>query len=772
MRRQVGQIALIISGLGVLPLSESAIAQSSSSSAGTTLTPIEVIAPRTRPATRNRTVRAAPNPHRAAVRPRSREATPPPAAPSPPALPQTGTVGQPPAPYAGGQVGTGVRMGMLGNTSVLTTPFNVTGYTSKLMEDQRARSIADVTLNDPSVRNDAPPFSERDSFFIRGFSVTNLDTAYDGLFYLSNPRRSFLEGIERVEVLKGPSALLSGGTARTGGTINMIPKRAGDEPLTRLTTTYISNSQIWNHADLGRRFGENKEWGVRFNGSYRKGNTPLDLNSAEVGVAALGLDYRGERFRASLDFNSSVQNIRAPTSLFNRVAPGIEIPPAPNGRINTSSRDEFIDSRYKMVAGRAEYDLLPDTTVYIAGGGSRYNEDFLTSSYQITNPNGTAINSLAIQPQKLQGFAGEMGLRSKFRTGVVGHQVNVAAVTMTNELYRGGVLGFTPFSYVTNIYNPVRLPPGSFQTTGFARSDDRPLFTRLVARSVAVSDTLSVFDDRLLVTLGGRWQDIAISGYSTASGPNLGMETSRNQQARFSPAVGAVLRATDRLSFYTNYIESLDAGPTAPALAGNSGTVFPPVVSRQQEVGAKYDFGTVTVTASLFEIRQPFAFTDPGTNLFSVAGLQRNRGFELNVFGSPIEGLRLLGGIALMDATQVNTIGGRFDGNNVPGVPVTALNLYGEYDLPHWMAPGVTMTGRLIRTGDVFYDQANTQSVSGWTRVDLGARYTFVGPLGKPIVMRAIVENVANNAYYLSAARGFLAVGAPRTYMLSATFNF
>ncbi len=72
----------------------------------------------------------------------------------------------------------------------------------------------------------------------------------------------------------------------------------------------------------------------------------------------------------------------------------------------------------------------------------------------------------------------------------------------------------------------------------------------------------------------------------------------------------------------------------------------------------------------------------------------------------------------------------------------------------------------------MFYDQANTQSVSGWTRVDLGARYTFVGPLGKPIVMRAIVENVANNAYYLSAARGFLAVGAPRTYMLSATFNF
>ncbi|MCP2876440.1 hypothetical protein NK905_23865, partial [Salmonella enterica subsp. enterica serovar Typhimurium] len=76
----------------------------------------------------------------------------------------------------------------------------------------------------------------------------------------------------------------------------------------------------------------------------------------------------------------------------------------------------------------------------------------------------------------------------------------------------------------------------------------------------------------------------------------------------------------------------------------------------------------------------------------------------------------------------------------VPGVPVTTVNLYGEYDLPAWIAPGVTLTGRVIHTADVFYDQANTQTVSDWTRVDLGARYTFVGPNGKPAVLRAMVE--------------------------------
>jgi len=49
------------------------------------------------------------------------------------------------------------------------------------------------------------------------------------------------------------------------------------------------------HLDFGRRFGVNNELGVRFNGSYRNGNTAYDHNIAEVGVVALGLDYQGER---------------------------------------------------------------------------------------------------------------------------------------------------------------------------------------------------------------------------------------------------------------------------------------------------------------------------------------------------------------------------------------------------------------------------------------------------------------------------------------------
>ena len=686
--------------------------------------------------------------------------------------PASGTVGQPPVPYAGGQVGTGTRIGFLGNRSVLRTPFNVTGYTEKLINDQQARSLSDVVLNNPSVRNDAPPFSERDSYFIRGFSVTNLDTAFDGLFYLANPRRTFTEGLERVEVLLGPSALLSGGTGRVGGTINLIPKRAFDEPLTRLTTTYISDAQIWTHADIGRRFGDFKEWGVRFNGAYRNGATPLDRNEIEVGVAALGLDYRGERLRASIDLNHSTQNVTAPTSLFNAVAPNIPVPRAPNARRNTANPFEYNDSRYDMAAGRIEYDLLPDTTLYAAGGLSRYNEDFLTSNYRVTSVTGQATNTLAIQPLQLEGFSGEVGLRARFQTGIVGHQLNVAAAEAVNKNYSRGFVPFSLPSYTTNIYSPVYLPFGSVPTINFPRSDRQPLFTELYARSVAIADTLSLGDDRFLLTFGGRFQEIDLLSYATRPGPSQGTLATSYKESRFSPAYTLVVRPTENLAFYGNYIESLDAGPTPPATAANASEVFAPVVSRQKEVGAKYDLGAVALTASLFEIEQPNAFTDTATNRFTLSGLQRNRGLELNVFGEPIPGVRLLGGVTFIDAKLVNTANRQFDGNTAPGVPDTAVNLYGEVDLPPWLAPGLTLTGRAIYTSRMLYNQANTQAVPDWTRFDAGLRYAFTGVNGKPVVVRATVQNLFDDSYWASAARGYLAVGAPRTFILSAQLDF
>jgi len=272
-------------------------------------------------------------------------------------------VGPPPPAYPGGVVGSGSRLGLLGNRNVFDQPFSSTSYTEKLIRDQQARNVQDVVNNDPSIRTNVPAFSGILGFFVRGFPVFAQDIAFNGLFGVADAFNPAIEPIERVEVLRGPSTLLSGVPpfGNIGGIINLIPKRAGEEPLTRVTLGYGNDAQIYKAIDVSRRFGEAKEWGIRFNGAVNNGRTPIDNQSIHFGVAALALDYRGERLRASLDLGYQELDFQSP--LRNRnVAAGVRIPRAPDLTLNQHQPWEFRDSANRQLATRAEYDLTPDLT--------------------------------------------------------------------------------------------------------------------------------------------------------------------------------------------------------------------------------------------------------------------------------------------------------------------------------------------------------------------------------------------------------------------------
>jgi iron complex outermembrane receptor protein len=198
--------------------------------------------------------------------------------------------------------------------------------------------------------------------------------------------------------------------------------------------------------------------------------------------------------------------------------------------------------------------------------------------------------------------------------------------------------------------------------------------------------------------------------------------------------------------------------------------MFPPVRSKQVEVGVKRDFGRFAATVSAFQIRQPSGFTDTATQVYGIAGEQRNRGMEVNVFGEPLRGVRVLGGVTFMRGILTRTAGGTFDGNKAIGVPNTQFNLGAEWDPS--LLPGFTLTGRLIHTSSQYYNAANTQGIPSWTRLDLGARYRTKAA-GMPVTIRASIENSLDKDNWAAASSSFgLARGAPRTFLLSSTFDF
>ena len=671
-------------------------------------------------------------------------------------------VGPPPPPYAGGAVASGSRLGFLGNRNVFDQPFSSTSYTDKLIRDQQARNVQDVVNNDPSIRTNVPAFSGILGFFIRGFPVFAQDIGFNGLFGVADAFNPAIEPIERVEVLRGPSTLLSGVPpfGNIGGIINLIPKRAGDEPLNRVTLGYASDAQIYKAVDLSRRFGDNKEWGVRFNGAFNNGRTPIDNQSLHLGVASLALDYRGERLRASLDLGYQELDFTSP--LRNRsVVAGVRIPRAPDLTLNQHQPWEYRNSANQQVATRIEYDLTPDLTLYGAYGRSNFRQEYFGGVLSIFNARGDYRDPISYLPVHIVNQTAEAGLRGTVDTGPIRHSFGLAAVGFWQDLAQppAQTVGST---IVSNLYDPVYVAPRS--TVGL--SNATPRTSSRINRSIAIADTLSAFDDRVLLTLGGRWQSLDVNSYSATTG----FRTGSSDSGAFSPGIGLVVKPLEHLSLYANYIEGLTS-PAPPVNAVNASAAFPASVSRQTEVGAKYDFGVVGVGIAAFRIEQPFGFLNASTLVFSVDGRQRNDGVELTVFGEPIQGVRLLGGVSFLDGVQVAAQLASNVGKVAVGVPNVQLNLYGEVDLPPSFLPGVSLTGRVIYTSSQYYDLANTQKIPDWATLDLGVRYATTLN-DRPLTLRANVVNVTGNNYWASTGRGILSQGTPRTVLLSATVDF
>ncbi|MFT3815562.1 MAG: TonB-dependent receptor [Acidovorax sp.] len=665
-------------------------------------------------------------------------------------------------PYAGGQVARGGQLGMLGNKDIMDTPFSQTSYTSQVIQDQQARSIADVAANDPSVRQAWVSGSYTDQFYIRGFAVSASDIAVDGLFGIAPYQYTNTDWVDRVEILKGPNAFLNGmsPSGNVGGTINLIPKHAEDKPITQLTASYMSRGQVGTQLDVGRRFGESGEWGVRFNGTYKNGDTSRDRQSQELGSAFVGLDYRGGRLRASLDAGYQHQDFDSPTR-FTYMGAGVEIPKAPNGSNNWEPDWTYIKSKDKFGLLRAEYDLSDNWTAYTSFGARHNDFKGVYGQSTILNSAGDTSGAYYTQPTWNTTYTGQLGLRGRLNTGAMAHEINFGYSSLDSDF--GSLFTTLPGTYRDNIYNPTHLsvaPDLSSLNSHIYRT------THLRLQSYAFADTISILNKRVQLTLGGRYQKVITENFNQSNG----VQASAYDKHALTPAVGLVVKPWENVSIYASYIEGLQQGPTAPVGSTNEGEVFAPIKSKQAEAGVKVDFGTTGATLSVFQITQPSGVTDPNSLHFSVNGEQRNRGVELNVFGEPYRGVRLLGGIALTDAKMTKTAGGSLDGKHPIGVPPFQANLGAEWDTP--FLRGLTLSSRLIHTNGSYIDSTNTRATSAWTRVDVGARYIFKRSEGKNVTLRANIDNVFGKNYWSATQFGMVELGEPRTYRLSATFDF
>lgn len=750
-----GAVSLCLSGLA----SSQVVAQGASSQP---LPPVSIDAPQPRvrvaPVVRSRAT-----PQRA-TRVVARTAAEPPAPMARPTMGTTRTIGAPAPAYAGGQIATGGTLGLLGSTNVMNTPFSTVNYTSELIENQQGRTAADTLINDASVRLTTGANGFDDTFSIRGFAVGSGDVGLNGLYGLVSSNRVPSQLIERIELLKGPGALMNGIApgGSVGGGINILSKRALEVPFTRLTPVFMSAGNYGMYIDSSRRFGANKEWGVRFNGVGRNGEASIDDGNARTGFGALSLDYRGERLRWTLDAfsqNDDTRNFRPQISILPTTT---AIPAAPDARSNWYPGTQ-LKQRDNTIASGLEYDLTDWLTAYAAiGYREGTNEQTFPQSTTAVDSRGNFTVTNNYYDSYSKTVSGNVGLRSKFDTGFISHAVNVGYSGFLQE--NGNSFTTSGIRVPSNIYNPSPLP-----TIGTARltpthANDATL------TSVAVSDTMSALNERVFLTLGARHQMVKQETYSQA-GANLGALTATYDAEATSPLAGIVVKPWHNVSLYANYAEGLTRGTVVGAGYDNTGAILAPYKSKQQEAGVKVDWGTITTTAAIFQITRPVSVRTAaiGTGLGSLAydGAQQNRGLELNAYGLLMPGLRGIVSATFLRPELTNPANAAERGNDAAGVPARTFSAGLDWDT--WV-DGLSVNGRVIYTSEVYLTNANLQQFPDWTRVDIGARYRTAYN-GRPVTIRANIENVTGENYWLTTGT-YAAVGNPRTYIMSASFDF
>ncbi|WP_225984913.1 TonB-dependent siderophore receptor [Noviherbaspirillum aerium] len=646
-----------------------------------------------------------------------------------------------------------VQVGTFRDVAPLDVPQTSNVVTREVLDAQAATTLFGALRNTAGVTRSQLSGSTYDNVAIRGILVENRGNyRLNGSLPIINLIDIPLENKERVEVLKGASSLYYG-FVPPSGIVNLVTKRATKEPVTSFALSANQYGAATAHADIGRRFGEQEQFGARINLVTGREDIGIDRYSGDRQLASAALDWKATRdlsFKLDLEHYRKDVSEQAAIALLPASGGRIALPQVPDAKRNLAGEWQKYDAEATNVLLRTDYRLSDTWSVLFEAGHAKTERDRNFSQFQ--------NYSLVTGAGTLRTFfnRGQEWENTNYRTELFGM---IPGSWMTHEL----TLGFTrndrdansrsngSFDVAQNLYSPVDIAPRS------------PSVAPVLAPS-SIKDRGWYVQDR--VSLGERWQltaGVRSSQYESTTA------TTRYETDDVNPALALMFKPMSNVSVYASYIEGVEESGQAPANRANAGELLAPAVAKQKEVGVKAEVAQgVLVQAAYFDIKRPSTAID-SANRFVLNGLAQYKGFELAASGELTKQLSLIGSALFLDAEQLNQANAATYGRTPENTPRRTASLFAEYRLPQ--VPGLALSGGLFYVGERPVDNANQASIGGYTTVSLGARY-ITRIAGKRTTLQAVLDNATDKSYWSTAGNGFLGVGGPRTLKVAAKVDF
>ncbi|WGS88388.1 TonB-dependent receptor [Methylomonas sp. UP202] len=638
------------------------------------------------------------------------------------------------------------------DTPLMETPASIQVVPQQVLKDQQAITLADGLRNVSGVQISPSPTYE--NFTVRGFDM-NGATYRNGIREASWAAET--ANVERLEVLKGPGAMLYG-RIEPGGMINRVLKKPLFTPYYALQQQFGSFDNYRTTLDATGALNQDKTFAYRFNLAYQDTKSFRDLfyrdrifiapqftwKVSDRTEVNFGMEYQRDDFRWDdglpvLNGATRPANLPINTALSDQSAHANQERNVADLNWSHAFNDDWkISQQFSAFLGsRIQYDIFPYGIHANQRTVDRYNWDNNVKSSQTYSFN-----------TNLLGHLNTWGVK---HTLLVGHDyyaytdesqnrccASVDSIDIYNPQPFTGNLALLPLNY------------GHYHQEW---------------NGVYFQDQM-VFWDRLHLLGGGRydWADYGVgSSGSSYAAAEAAMNANHVSAGKFSPRVGVLYRAFPWLSLYGNYTESLGTNNSYSA-RNTDGTPLKPQEARQFEGGIKTELFDQKLTASLayFDIVKTNLATgnpDPTLALLgytTTVGAARSRGVEFDLAGELSENWSLIANYTYLDTritkfTEQDVYGGvSLLGKRFPNAPRHSANVWLKYEFTDPAFAGLSLGSGIRVTSQRQGDPQNSYQLPGYATWDASAAYKFkVGPTRMTAQLNAY--NLLDKRYFTGA---------------------
>lgn len=670
--------------------------------------------------------------------------------------------------YSSSQSVGATRMGM----ALKEIPQNISVINEMLIRDVATRSIADVAKYIGGVTETAYP--GRDIFVIRGIQISGPNT--DGLPDVGSSQGAGLDMalFDRIEILKGPSAVIYGSTS-SGGVVNRNMKKPRFDRFSGSIDVEAGSYDDYRGViDINQPFGKDNQFAARLIGSYWSRDGQQDFGFGRRRFIAPEFGWRiSEDTHASLiltDFHDRYYKgwgqlfTLPPYATANRPYPlsfSLNLPHSrayaepysvqweEGRRANLEINHRISDIwsiRFSGYTGTYGYYEDPTTILrdVVLQGGKYYMQRSWRNSENPSRSTTVALDS---------AWNFDLGPTKHKLIALV--QYGKGKSDTIQYLGRGPTGSTTNVLPLLDLANPVY---GGQPASTYLSADTHGEGSSL---GIAVQEQAYFFSERLILQAALRWNRNSSDGLNRLTGA----VTNPAASTKWTPRYGVVYRFTDNVSAYYSRSETF-----TPVFTVNvDGTAFIPPTSEQDEIGTKFEIfgGKVSAVLSYYDRSdRNTIISDPDPERASlgykvqVAG-DNMKGYEMDLYFNPFEGAQIMVGASKMDAHTLSGLRSR-------DVPSRQASVLASYTIPKGLLKGIKIGLGYIYRNERAGDTGNTFWLPGYDVWNGFAGYTW----GEN-ELHLNVENITDEWYAHTAVnRNIINAGPQRTLSLRYTRRF